>query len=166
MGIFILHGERWKSLRAIGVCNFHPDRVVDLVLHNKVLPVINQIETHPFNQQIEAQKINAEKDILIESWGPFAEGKNEMFNNELLSLIAKKYNKSIAQVVLRWLIQRKIVAIPKTINKDRMKENINIFDFELSIEDMNLIKTLDENKSAFFDHRDPSVVERLVNYKV
>lgn len=154
------------KIRAIGVCNFHPDRVVDLVLHNKVLPVINQIETHPFNQQIEAQKINAEKDILIESWGPFAEGRNEMFNNELLSLIAKKYNKSIAQVVLRWLIQRKIVAIPKTINKDRMKENINIFDFELSIEDMNLIKTLDENKSAFFDHRDPSVVERLANYKV
>lgn len=149
------------KVRAIGVSNFQPDRLMDLIVHNEIKPAINQIETHPFHQQIEAQKFLVENNVQIESWGPFAEGKNNLFHNELLLSIGKKYNKSVAQVVIRWLTQRGVIAIPKSTHKERMEENFNIFDFELSAEDMEAIKTLDTNASLFFDHRDPSMVKWL-----
>lgn len=149
------------KIKAIGVSNFQPDRLIDLMIHNEIVPAVNQIETHPFHQQIDTQKFLQGYNVQIESWGPFAEGKNDLFHNELLTSIGKKYNKSIAQVVIRWLTQRGVVAIPKTVHKKRMEENFNIFDFELSAEDMEAIKTLDSNKSAFFDHRDPAMVKWL-----
>ncbi len=149
------------KIKAIGVSNFQPDRLIDLIIHNEIVPAVNQIETHPFHQQIDTQKFLQEQNVQIESWGPFAEGKNDLFHNELLASIGKKYNKSIAQVVIRWLTQRGVVAIPKTVHKQRMEENFNIFDFELSAEDMEAIKTLDSKKSAFFDHRDPAMVKWL-----
>ena len=149
------------KVRAIGVSNFQPDRLMDLMVHNEIKPAVNQIETHPFHQQIEAQKFLLENNIQIESWGPFAEGKNNIFHNELLASIGKKYNKSIAQVILRWFTQRAIVVIPKSVHKERMEENFSIFDFELSAEDMDAIKTLDTNASLFFDHRDPAMVKWL-----
>jgi 2,5-diketo-D-gluconate reductase A len=154
------------KIRAIGISNFHPDRVMDLISFNKIVPAVNQIETHPFHQQIEAHKFLQENGIQHESWGPFAEGKNDLFKNELLSWIGKKYNKSIAQVVLRWLTQRGIVAIPKSVRKDRMEENFNIFDFRLSDEDMLSIQSLDQRASAFFDHRDPAMVKWLASRKL
>jgi 2,5-diketo-D-gluconate reductase A len=123
-------------IRAIGVSNFHPDRVMDLIVHNKVVPAVNQIETHPFQQQIETQAFLKENGVQIESWGPFAEGRNNMFTNELLASIGAKYQKSVAQVILRWLIQREVVAIPKSVRPERMLENLSIFDFELSADDM------------------------------
>ena len=153
-------------VRAIGVSNFQPDRILDLIIHNKVTPAVNQIETHPFCQQIETQKLLQDNNVQIESWGPFAEGKNNIFQNELLLSIAGKYKKSIAQVMLRWLIQRAIVAIPKSVRKERMAENFNIFDFELSIDDMNAIVTLDQKKSVFFDHRDPEIVKWIGTRKL
>ena len=147
--------------RAIGVSNFHPDRVMDFIVHNEVAPMVNQIETHPFHQQIETQKFLQENNIQIESWGPFAEGKNNIFQNELLLSIGKKYGKSVAQSILRWLTQREIVVIPKSVRKERIEENFNIFDFELSAEDMNAILALDTKQSLFFDHRDPAIVKFL-----
>lgn len=149
------------KIRAIGVSNFQPDRLIDLMVHNEIVPAINQVETHPFHQQIEGQGFLGQNNVQIQSWGSFAEGKNDLFQNELLSKIGQKYNKTIAQVVLRWLTQRGVVAIPKSVRKERMKENINIFDFELSKEDMEIIKTLDTKTSAFFDHRDPNMVKWL-----
>ena len=169
-----IYGE-WKAMeelykegkvRAIGVSNFQPDRLIDLIIHNEIVPAVNQIETHPFHQQIETQKFLQENNVQIESWGPFAEGKNDIFHNELLASIGKKYNKTIAQVVIRWLTQRGIVAIPKSVRKERMEENFNIFDFELSNEDMETIKTLDTNASLFFDHRDPKMVKWLGERKL
>lgn len=159
--------ELYKAgrVRAIGVSNFHPDRLIDLIVHNDIVPAINQIETHPFHQQIETQNILKENNVQIESWGPFAEGKNNLFANETLNSIGQKYNKSVAQVVLRWLTQRGVVAIPKSVRKERMEENFNIFDFELSANDMEAIKTLDTNASLFFDHRDPTMVKWLGTYK-
>ncbi len=154
------------KIRAIGVSNFHPDRLMDLMIHNEIVPAVNQIETHPFHQQIETQQFLEEHHVQIESWGPFAEGKNNIFQNELLLSIAKKYNKSIAQVILRWLTQRGVVAIPKSVRKERMEENCSIFDFELSAEDMETIKTLDTKTSSFFDHRDPSMVQWLGERKL
>ena len=148
-------------IKAIGVSNFHPDRLIDLIIHNEIVPAVNQIETHPFHQQIETQKFLQENKVQIESWGPFAEGKNNIFQNELLLSIGKKYSKTIAQVVLRWLTQRDIVVIPKSVHKERMEENFNSLDFELSDEDMEAIKTLDTNESLFFDHRDPAMVKWL-----
>lgn len=160
--------ELYKAgkVRAIGVSNFHPDRLIDLIVHNEIVPAVNQVETHPFHQQIDNQQFMVENNVQIESWGPFAEGRNNLFQNELLSSIGKKYDKSIAQVVLRWLTQRGVVAIPKSIRKERMAENFNIFDFELSAEDMELIKTLDTKTSAFFDHRDPVMVKWLGERKL
>lgn len=164
-----VYGE-WRALeelykegliRAIGVSNFYPDRLMDLIIHNEVIPAVNQVETHPFHQQHEAQQFMIENKVQIESWGPFAEGKNDIFHNELLRSIGKKYNKSIAQVVLRWLTQRGIVAIPKSVRKERMAENLNSLDFQLTGEEMEKIKTLDSNTSAFFDHRDPKMVKWL-----
>jgi 2,5-diketo-D-gluconate reductase A len=154
------------KIRAIGVSNFQPDRLIDLIVHNEIIPAVNQIETHPFHQQIETQQFLQENNVQIESWGPFAEGKNNIFHNELLSSIAGKHNKTIAQVILRWLIQRGVVAIPKSVRKERMEENFNIFDVELSAEDMEAIKSLDTNKSSFFNHRDPVMVKWLGERKL
>jgi 2,5-diketo-D-gluconate reductase A len=152
-------------IKAIGVCNFYPDRLIDLIVHNEVVPAVNQIETHPFHQQIEAQKFLKENNVQIESWGPFAEGKNNIFHNDVLLSIAGKYGKSVAQVILRWLVQRNVVAIPKSVRKERMSENFNIFDFELSPDDMEVIISLDTKQSLFFDHRDPNMVKMLATAK-
>ena len=149
------------KIKAIGVSNFQPDRLIDLIIHNKIVPAVNQIETHPFHQQTATQQFLKDNLVQLESWGPFAEGKNDLFHNKTLAKIGKKHKKSIAQVVLRWLTQRGIVAIPKTVNKERMQENFNIFDFELSNEDMLAFKPLDQKKSSFFDHRDPIMVKWL-----
>ena len=148
-------------VRAIGISNFHPDRVMDLIVHNEVVPAVNQIETHPFNQQIETHKFLNENKVQIESWGPFAEGRNNIFENPLLRSIAGKHGKTVAQVILRWLTQRGVVAIPKSVRRERMEENLNVFDIELSAEDMAAIATLDTRTSSFFDHRDPAMVKRL-----
>jgi 2,5-diketo-D-gluconate reductase A len=148
-------------IRAIGISNFHPDRVMDLIVHNEVVPAVNQIETHPFNQQIENQKFLQDNKVQIESWGPFAEGKNDMFNNAVLRGIADKHQKTVAQVILRWLTQRGVVAIPKSVRKERIVENFNVFDFDLNPDDMATIATLDTKTSSFFDHRDPAMVKWL-----
>jgi len=157
---------REGRIRAIGVSNFQPDRIMDLIVHNEVVPAVNQIETHPFNQQIETQKFLQENNVQIESWGPFAEGKNNIFQNELLLSIAGKYQKTVAQVILRWLTQRGVVVIPKSVRKERIEENFNIFDFELGPEDMDAIISLDMKVSSFFDHRDPETVKRLGTVKL
>jgi len=153
-------------IRAIGVSNFYPDRLVDFVLHNKTAPQVNQIEIHPFHQQAEAQAILEENGVQTESWGPFAEGKNGLFQNGLLQAIGDRHGKSIAQVVLRWQMQRGIVAIPKSVRKDRMAENLAVFDFELDAGDLAQIATLDQKVSAFFDHRDPAMVKWLGTRKL
>jgi 2,5-diketo-D-gluconate reductase A len=153
------------KIRAIGVSNFHPDRIMDLIVHNEVPPAVNQIETHPFHQQMETQKFLEENKVQIESWGPFAEGKNNIFQNEVLAAIARKHNRTIAQVILRWLIQRRVVVIPKSSRKERIAENFAVFDFELSSQDMEEIKELDTKTSAFFDHRDPAMVKMLSEAK-
>jgi 2,5-diketo-D-gluconate reductase A len=149
------------KIRAIGVSNFYPDRLVDFVIHNKTVPAVNQVETHPFHQQTEAQTLFEENKVQIEAWGPFAEGKNNIFQNEVLAMIAARHRKSIAQVILRWLIQRGGVAIPKSVRKERMAENFKVFDFQLEADDMAQITTLDQKTSSFFDHRDPTMVKRL-----
>lgn len=154
------------KVRAIGVSNFHLDRLIDLIIHNDIVPAVNQIETHPFHQQVETQEFLKEHNVQIESWGPFAEGKNDIFRNDLLRSIGSKYNKSVAQVVLRWLTQRGVVVIPKSVRKERMKENFNSLDFELSADDMEAIKTLDTGASLFFDHRDPAMVKWLGERKL
>ncbi|HVN48904.1 MAG TPA: aldo/keto reductase [Bacteroidota bacterium] len=157
---------REGKVRAIGISNFHPDRVMDLMLFNNIVPAVNQIETHPFHQQIETQKFLQEHTIQMESWGPFAEGRNNIFQNKVLITLAKKYNKSVAQIVLRWLTQRGVVAIPKSVHKERIIENINIFDFELHSDDMKAITALDTKTSSFFDHRDPAMVKWLGSRKL
>jgi len=157
---------REGKVRAIGVSNFHEDRLIDLIIHNEVVPAVNQVETHPFNQQIESSKFMKENNVQIESWAPFAEGKNNLFQNEVLESIAGKYNKSVAQVVLRWLTQREVVVIPKSVRKERMVENFNIFDFELSQEDIESITTLDTKQSLFFSHRDPEMVKWIGTRKL
>lgn len=154
------------KIRAIGLSNFQIDRLTDLMLFNKIPPAVNQIETHPFNQQIDAAAYLKEHNVQVESWGPFAEGKNDIFNNELLNALATKYNKSVAQIILRWITQRGIVVIPKTVNKARMIENFNIFDFELSEGDMESIKDLDTKTSLFFDHRNPEIIKWMANRKL
>lgn len=154
------------KIKAIGVANFHPDRIMDLLINSGVTPAINQIETHPFCQQIKTQTFLQENNIQIESWGPFAEGRNEMFQNETLLGIAKKYNKSVAQVILRWLVQRDVVVIPKSVHAERIKENFDVFGFELADEDMSIILELDMDTSLFFDHRDPEQVKRLSTRKL
>lgn len=154
------------KIKAIGVANFQPDRIMDLIMNSGFTPAINQIETHPFHQQIESQKFLQKNKVQIQSWGPFAEGKNDIFHNKSLSTIGGKYNKSVAQVILRWLTQRNVVAIPKSARKERMAENFNIFDFELSAEDMQIISTLDTSSSLFFDHRDPAMVKWLSERKL
>jgi 2,5-diketo-D-gluconate reductase A len=152
---------RAGRVRAIGLSNFPPDRVMDLMVHNAVVPAVNQIETHPFNQQIEVQRFLQAHQVQIESWGPFAEGKHDIFNNEVLRSIADKHHKSVAQVIVRWLTQRSVVAIPKSVRQDRIMENFNVFDFQLGSDDMTAIATLDTNTSSFFDHRNPEVVKAI-----
>ena len=154
------------KIRAIGVANFQPDRVMDLIVNCGFTPAVNQIETHPFLQQTETQQFLQENNVQIQSWGPFAEGKNNIFQNEVLLSIGTKYNKSVAQVVLRWLTQRGVVVIPKSVRKERMIENFDIFDFELSNDDMQVITSLDTNQSLFFDHRNPQMVKNLSEYRV
>src|SRR5215210_688911 len=148
-------------IRAIGVSNFQPDRLMDLIVHNNVVPAVNQIETHPFNQQIETQKFLQANGVQHEAWAPFAEGKHNIFENEVLVSLAGKHKKTVAQIILRWLIQRGVVAIPKSVRKERIVENFNVFDVEVSPEDMEAIATLNRKESSFFDHRDPEIVKAL-----
>lgn len=157
---------REGKVRAIGVSNFQMDRLIDLIIHNEVVPAVNQVETHPFNQQIESAAFMKENNVQIQSWAPFAEGRNDLFQNEVLVSIAKKVNKSVAQVVLRWLTQREVVVIPKSVRKERIVENFNIFDFELSPNDMELITALDMKQSLFFSHNDPEMVKWLGTRKL
>ncbi|HLO17565.1 MAG TPA: aldo/keto reductase [Anaerolineales bacterium] len=154
------------KVRAIGVANFYPDRIMDLMIHNEITPAVNQIEVNPFNQQIDTQKFLQENNVQVEAWAPFAEGKNNIFKNELLLQLAAKHKKSVAQVILRWLVQRGIVVLSKSIRKERMMENISVLDFELSVEDLTAITTLDTKTSSFFDHRDPERVKWLGNRKL
>ena len=156
-----LHKE--GKIRAIGLSNFYPDRLIDLIKFNEVVPAVNQVETHVFNQQVKAQEVMNKYGVQIQAWAPFAEGKNNLFSNETLKSVGDKYNKSVAQVALRYLIQRGVSVLPKSVNKDRMKENFNVFDFELTEEDMNLIASLDTENSLFFSHYDPQTVEYLTS---
>lgn len=156
---------REGKIRAIGVSNFQPDRLVDLILHNEVVPAVNQVETHPFCQQTEAAAVMAAEGVQIESWAPFAEGRNNLFGNEVLVTLAAKYRKSVAQVVLRWLIQRGVVVIPKSVRPERMAENIDVFDFTLAPEDMERIASLNTGQSCFLSHRDPETVKWLGTVK-
>lgn len=153
------------KIRAIGVSNFLNDRLMDLIVHHEIVPAVNQVETHVFTQQVENTQFMKDHHVQIESWGPFAEGKNNIFKNEILVSIAEKHHKSAAQVTLRWLTQRGIVAIPKSVHKERIVENFNIFDFELSGEDMEKIATLDTKESLILSLHDPENVERLSNIK-
>lgn len=146
--------------------NFAPDRLMDLIVHNEIVPAVNQIETHPFCQQRDAENFLREHGVQPQSWEPFAEGRNDIFRNETLLSLAGKHGKSVAQVILRWLLQRGIVAIPKTIRPERMAENRALFDFALSPDDMAAIAALDTKASAFFDHRDPKMVKWLGERKI
>jgi 2,5-diketo-D-gluconate reductase A len=152
--------------RAIGVSNFYPDRLVDLIGHNEITPAVNQIETHPFNQRVADQAVMREHGVQIESWGPFAEGQNNIFSNPVLSEIGAAHGKSVAQVILRWLIQRDVVVIPKSVRPERMAENIDVFDFQLSGDDMARIAELDTAATLFFNHDDPEWVGRLNSVRV
>lgn len=154
------------KVRVIGVSNFQPDRVMDLIMFNKIVPAVNQVETHPFQQQVDNQIFLQENNVQIESWGPFAEGKNDIFKNELLVSLATKYNKSVAQIILRWLTQRGVVVIPKSVRKERMTENFNSLDFEIEADDMEIIKTLDTKTSLFFDHRNPEIIKWMATRKL
>lgn len=147
------------KVRAIGVSNFYPDRLVDLCLSTKIKPMVNQIEVNVFNQQIEAKKWADKYGVVLEAWAPFAEGRNNMFQNEVLLSIGEKHNKSAAQVILRWLYQRGIVSLAKSVHEERIKENFDIYSFELDDDDMKKIETLDASTSSFFSHQDPSVIE-------
>ena len=155
-----------NKIRAIGLSNFYPDRIMDLMIHNQITPAVNQIEVNPFQQQIDTQTFLQENNVQVEAWAPFAEGRNNIFNNELLLSIAVKYQKTVAQIILRWLVQRGIITLAKSTRKERMIENISVFDFELSAEDMAAIKTLDTKTSSFFDHRDPQMVKWLGERKL
>lgn len=154
---------REKKVRAIGVSNFYPDRYVDIAHFAEVKPAVNQVETHVFQQQKQAKEYMKKYGTQIESWGPFAEGKNDMFTNPVLMEIGRKYNKSVAQTALRFLIQSDVVVIPKSVHKDRMEENINVFDFRLTEEEMRQIENLDGGESLFFSHYDPKTVEWIVS---
>lgn len=158
--------HRAGKIRAIGVSNFHPDRLADLMAFNSVIPALNQIEVNPFNQQLHAVPWMQSRDIQPEAWAPFAEGKNGLFQHPVLTDIGDKYGKSVGQVVLRWLFQRNVVSLAKSVRKARMEENFNILDFELSAEDILKITALDTATSAFFSHRDPAMVEWLTERKL
>ena len=153
------------KIKAIGVSNFYPDRLVDLCLDTKVIPAVNQVEVNPFHQQNKALEYNNKYGVQLEAWAPFAEGKNGIFTNETLVEIGSKYHKSVGQVILRWLVQRGIVPLAKTVRKERMQENLNIFDFELSEEDMQTSASLNKDTSSFFSHYDPATVEMICGLK-
>lgn len=153
--------HRSGVIKAIGVSNFQPDRLVDLIERNEIIPAVDQVETHPFHGRADEQALMRERGVQIESWGPFAEGKNGIFTNSVLAQIAQAHNKSVAQVVLRWLTQRQIVVIPKSVRPERMAENLDIFDFQLAEDQMAQISALDTGQSLFFDHRDPAMVTWL-----
>ena len=157
---------RQGKVRAIGVSNFQPDRIMDLMVHNEIPPAVNQIEVNPFQQQIETQKFLQDNGVQVEAWAPFAEGKNDIFKNENLLSIAAKHKKSVAQVILRWLVQRGIITLAKSTRMERMIENISVFNFELSAEDAAAITTLDTRTSSFFDHRNPEMVKWLGSRKL
>ena len=148
-------------VRAIGVSNFHNDRLADLIAFNRIVPAVNQVETHPFLQRFADQEFMAGEGVQIESWAPFPEGRHSLFTNPTLSSIARAHDKSVAQVVLRWLIQRGVVVIPKSVRRDRMEENFNVFDFELADSDMAVVTTLEKGEPLFIDHRDPAAVDML-----
>ncbi len=149
-------------LRAIGVSNFAPDRLVDIASFARIKPMVNQIETHPLNQQIEAHKWLEKYGVIHEAWAPFGEGRGNMFSNPVLQEIGDKYNKTAAQVIMRWQLQRGIVVIPKSTHKERMAQNLDVFDFTLNNEDMQAIAALDTKTSSFFSHQDPAMVEWFV----
>lgn len=151
------------KIKAIGVSNFYPDRLVDICLFNEVIPAVNQVEVNVFHQQKEAEKVMTKYQVQMQAWAPFAEGRNDMFNQPLLKEIGNRYNKTVAQVILRWLIQRGIVVLAKSTRKSRMEENINIFDFELSEQEMQIIAKLDRKESSFFSHYDPNIIEYLAS---
>ncbi|URJ48289.1 aldo/keto reductase [Paenibacillus polymyxa] len=157
---------REGKIRAIGVSNFLPDRLMDLIVHNEIVPAVNQIETHPFYQQTESAAFMKEHGVQHQSWAPFAEGLNNMFKNEVLLSIAEKHNKSVAQVVLRWLVQREVVVIPKLVRKERIVENFDIFDFELSADDIEQISALDTWESLFLSYRDSEVAKMMGNWRI
>lgn len=150
---------RAGKLRAIGVSNFHPDRLMDIQAFNEIAPAVNQVEVNPFQQQLESVPFMKDLGVQAEAWAPFAEGRNGLFQNEVLLAIAERHGKSVGQVVLRWLVQRGIVALAKSVRKERMAENMAVFDFELDDSDMARIATLDTNTSSFFSHRDPAIVK-------
>ncbi|MEU4272171.1 aldo/keto reductase [Streptomyces sp. NPDC026092] len=158
--------NREDRARAIGVANFYPDRLLDLLLNNEITPAVNQIETHPFFQRAADQALMREHGVQIQSWGGFAEGRNDLFSHPLLSRIGAEHGKSVAQVVLRWLIQRGVVTIPKSVRAERMAENFAVFDFELADDQMAALAGLDTDHSVFFDHRDPAAVARLGTVRV
>ena len=169
-----VYGE-WRAMeklcqqgkaRAIGVSNFPPDRIMDLMIHNEITPAVNQIEVNPFQQQVDTQKFLQDNRVHTEAWAPFAEGKNNIFQNKLLLSIAAKHKKSVAQVILRWLLQRGIIVLAKSTRKERMIENISVFNFEISPEDMAVITTVDTKTSSFFDHRNPEMVKWLGTRKL
>ena len=169
-----VYGE-WRAMeelyqqgktRAIGVSNFQPDRIMDLMIHNSITPAVNQIEVNPFQQQIDTQMFLQDNGVMVEAWAPFAEGRNSIFQTEVLLSIAARHNRSVAQVILRWLVQRGIIALAKSTRKERMIENISVFDFELGAEDVAAIATLDTKTSSFFDHRNPEMVKWLGNRKL
>jgi 2,5-diketo-D-gluconate reductase A len=158
--------NRQGLARAIGVSNFYPDRLVDLIDHNETAPMVDQVECHPFFQRSSEQQLMRERGVQTESWGPFAEGRNDLFSDPLLSEIGSSHGKSVAQVVLRWLIQRDVVVVQKSVRPERMRENIDVFDFELTDDQMTRIATLDRGESLFFDHRDPAMVSQLGNRRL
>jgi 2,5-diketo-D-gluconate reductase A len=159
-----LYGQ--GKVRAIGVSNFQSDRIMDLMIHNKITPAVNQIEVNPFQQQMGTQKFLQDNGVMVEAWAPFAEGKHHIFQNELLLSIAARVKKSVAQVILRWLVQREIIVLAKSTRRERMMENFNVLDFELSRDDMAAITTLDTKTSSLFDHRDPKMVKWLGERKL
>lgn len=156
---------REGKVRAIGVSNFYPDHLIDLAANMEIAPMVNQVETHVFNQQIKAQKYMKESGTQIMSWGPLAEGRNNFFTNPVLEGIGHKYGKSVAQVALRWLVQRGVIIIPKSVHVERMRQNLDILDFKLYDEDMAAIATLDTGKRLFFDHHDPEVVKMFIGWR-
>lgn len=159
--------ESYKEgkVKAIGVSNFYPDRLIDLIKFNEVVPAVNQVEAHVFNQQVKAHEIMKNYGVQIQAWAPFAEGKNNLFRNEILKAVGEKYNKSIAQVALRYLIEKEISVLPKSVSKERMVQNIDVFDFKLTNEDMDEIAALDKGETLFFSHADPQMVEFLTGWK-
>lgn len=158
--------HRVGKLRAIGLSNFHPDRLMDIMAFNEVAPAVNQVEVNPFHQQAESVAFMREHGVVAEAWAPFAEGRNDLFHNEILAGIGRRYGKSVGQVVLRWLVQRGIVALAKSVRKERMVENLDVFDFQLDDADMARIATLETGTSSFFSHRDPAIVKWMAERRL